>query len=223
MKKSYLMGVLFVMSALITLSANAALIGRLEISPGSGIYQAYYDDQLDITWAADANMNGRMDWYTANSWAAGLVIDGVSGWRLPNMDIDNSGGPQDCRFLSRDTLASQAACTDSEYGHLYYYGAGTTHGSGVTYSSPSPFSNIQSVYWSSTTETVGIRGDNAYVFVFSGDFGPLFALKDGLAYAWAVYSGDVGNVNVVPVPAAVWLFGSGLLGLAGVAVRKKAA
>jgi hypothetical protein len=30
-----------------------------------------------------------------------------------------------------------------------------------------------------------------------------------------------GNMTVVPVPAAVWLFGSGLLGLAGVARRKK--
>ena len=32
-----------------------------------------------------------------------------------------------------------------------------------------------------------------------------------------------GNVTAVPVPAAVWLFGSGLIGLAGVARRRKAA
>lgn len=31
-----------------------------------------------------------------------------------------------------------------------------------------------------------------------------------------------GQVQVVPVPAAVWLFGSGLLGLVGMAKRKKA-
>jgi hypothetical protein len=30
------------------------------------------------------------------------------------------------------------------------------------------------------------------------------------------------DVNSVPIPAAVWLFGSGLLGLIGVARRKKA-
>ncbi len=37
-------------------------------------------------------------------------------------------------------------------------------------------------------------------------------------------SGDFGlELTAVPVPAAVWLFGSGLLGLAGVARRKKAA
>jgi hypothetical protein len=33
-------------------------------------------------------------------------------------------------------------------------------------------------------------------------------------YVWAVHSGDVG-ASTVPVPAAVWLFGSGLLGLTG--------
>ena len=35
-------------------------------------------------------------------------------------------------------------------------------------------------------------------------------------------TGAIGVTTVVPVPAAVWLFGSGLIGLAGVARRKKA-
>jgi hypothetical protein len=38
-----------------------------------------------------------------------------------------------------------------------------------------------------------------------------------------VVSTDIINTAVVPVPAAVWLFGSGLLGLVGIARRKKAA
>jgi len=42
--------------------------------------------------------------------------------------------------------------------------------------------------------------------------------KDQGYYAWAVYSGDV---SAVPVPAAVWLFGSGLMGLVGLDRRKR--
>jgi hypothetical protein len=44
--------------------------------------------------------------------------------------------------------------------------------------------------------------------------------KGGSLFAWAVYDGDVA---AVPLPAAVWLFCSGLLGLVGIARRKKAA
>jgi hypothetical protein len=38
--------------------------------------------------------------------------------------------------------------------------------------------------------------------------------------AWAVRDGDV-TVSAVPLPASVWLFGSGLLGLLGISKRKK--
>lgn len=50
------------------------------------------------------------------------------------------------------------------------------------------------------------------------------------AYTWADFTNNGGNFadlsnarafSVVPVPAAVWLFGSGLLGLAGIARRKR--
>ena len=36
------------------------------------------------------------------------------------------------------------------------------------------------------------------------------------------YIGSSAIVNAVPVPAALWLFGSGFLGLAGIARHKKA-
>lgn len=39
----------------------------------------------------------------------------------------------------------------------------------------------------------------------------------------SVVSTDIINTAVIPVPAAIWLFGSGLLGLAGISRRKKAA
>ncbi|HFD81339.1 MAG TPA: VPLPA-CTERM sorting domain-containing protein, partial [Gammaproteobacteria bacterium] len=45
-----------------------------------------------------------------------------------------------------------------------------------------------------------------------------------LALRWQMTcANDVIEASVVPLPAAVWLFGSGLVGLAGIARRKKTA
>lgn len=52
---------------------------------------------------------------------------------------------------------------------------------------------------------------------FTGGQGAKFT-SDG-AFAWAVRDGDVG-ASVVPIPAAVWLFGSALVGLFGWTRRK---
>ena len=41
-------------------------------------------------------------------------------------------------------------------------------------------------------------------------------------YGSEVYFGDYQALSAVPIPAAAWLFGSGLLGLIGIARRKKA-
>jgi hypothetical protein len=184
------------------MSSHAALISVL-----GG--QAYYDDQLDITWAQDANINGVKDWDTANAWAAGLTIAGVGGWRLPSMDVNGDDVIVDC-------TSDQEACKDNEYGHLNNYGAGTVFGSGITSSSPGPFSHVQSVrYWSSTG--FAPNPSLAWGFGFGGG-GPGLDNKLDDFYGWAVQSG---NVGAVPVPAAVWLFGSGLIGLLGLARRKR--
>jgi len=45
---------------------------------------------------------------------------------------------------------------------------------------------------------------------------------DGVTFDPANELVQINNVNVVPIPAAAWLFGSGLAGLAGIARRKKA-
>jgi hypothetical protein len=73
---------------------------------------------------------------------------------------------------------------------------------------------LSSVYWSGTEFVSG----GAWYFFFDGGF-QFVGFKDDSRYSWAVHAG---NVSPVPVPAAVWLFGSGLLGLIGIARRKKA-
>ena len=52
----------------------------------------------------------------------------------------------------------------------------------------------------------------------SGDLGPFLSISTGVSQ---FYINEIG-FSAVPVPAATWLFGSGLIGLIGIARRKKA-
>ena len=97
-------------------------------------------------------------------------------------------------------------CTGSEMGHLY-------NEESVKPATPGLFSFVQShYYWSSTEYAPDPVATWAVNFV-SGHQDR--ANKYGNLYAWAVRSGDV-----VPIPASIWLFGSGLLGFVGMARRK---
>ena len=119
--------------------------------------------------------------------------------------------------------------THSELSNMFYNVLGNTANydtSGTTagciapnycLTNTGPFSNLQSslFYWSAT--------EYASNTILAWNFGMHIGLqevnhKSNNLYSWAVQSGDVG---AVPVPAAVWLFGLGLLGLIGVARRKK--
>ena len=186
--------------SLLALNVNAALLERL-----GGL--AYYDDVADLTWLQDTNYaqtsgyvtDGRMLWDAANNWAAGLTIAGIDGWRLPNKD-------------EADTC-SGFNCTDSELGNMYYNVLGNTAGNFI--SNTGPFSNVAiDWYWTNTETEKG--GSSAWYFNMA--YGrELTSSKGSNLLAWAVHDGDV---SPVPIPAAVWLFGSGLLGLIGLARRR---
>ena len=207
MNKSHLLGaVCAFLFALMAMSANAALVGRLPATLGGSDYQAYYDDVADLTWLADANSSGiRMIWSEANAWAAGLNIGGVTGWRLP----DTVQPDATCSVQSGGSSWGYN-CTGIEMGNLHYNVLGgilqdpisATHNDNYFL-----FSNIQSaIYWSSTE----LASDPTIAWYFDFDDGGVQAdFIGGAHFAWAVHDGDV-----VPVPAAAWLFGSalGLLG-----------
>lgn len=223
-------------------SAQAALLGRMPLTPGGTDYQAYYDTDLNITWLADANAGahsdyddgpsttpGRMSWARAQNWIGSLNSAnylGVSNWRLPNVvDTDTPG----CNLSHSGTdCGYNVDLSTGEMAHLYYSTLGNvgfldTSGSltGCTNSSPphcltntGPFSNLQPFYyWSGTTYLNFPSVAWNFDFVFGFQEA---SDKNVLSYAWAVRDGDV---SPVPVPAAGWLFASAL-GLIGMARRK---
>lgn len=156
-----------------------------------------YDTDLNITWLADANSGSNRDWDAAVSWAAGLTVGGVSNWRLPTADS-----------------CTTSHCT-GEFNHLFYDELGGSTGTQNT-GNVGLFSNIQGVYWT------GEQRDATSAWVFYFGNGSLagtrdWAFKSGSVSVWAVHDG---NISAVPLPAAVWLFGSGLLGLIGLSRRR---
>lgn len=199
---------------LLALNANASLVGRLPATPGGTDYQAYYDTVLGITWLTDTKAgagsafddstggtvtDGVMNWANASAWAASLTLGGFTDWRLPNADRNGNGLLANCRVNTSDI------CTDNEFSHLFWV-------EGISLSSPSPFNNVTIGYWFGTEFSEG----QAWNFNLNGGEQSVLNEVNG-SNAWAVRTGDV---SAIPIPAAAWLFGSGLLVLAGLSRRK---
>lgn len=222
--------------------ANAALVSRL-----GGL--AYYDTNLGITWLANANAavgsaydtfrpgSGLMNWASANAWLASLTVDGVSGWQLPTTGPVNGSsfdyfnfsynGSTDTGFNISAPGSVYPSSTSSEMANLFYNTLGNKAYCDTTASCPQPgwgltntgpFSNVQTHgdYLSGTEFLPDM--DRVWVFEFNQGSQSGTYPKFLYGYAWAVRPGDVG---AVPVPAAAWLFGSGLLGLLGVARARR--
>ena len=212
--RKLLLGVVTAYLIVTSFNVNSALGSRLD---GAAIY----DTDLNITWLSNANLAatesfgvtlnggvpGAMSWSLTDDWIAGMNASnylGFNGWRLP--------APE----LGCFSLPDGYNCLDSEMGHIFYSELSGTAGESILTSNDPDLeliSNLQpQLYWTGTQ----VSSDMAYLFLF--DIG--FQNVGSTAYAgfvWAVHDGDIG---AVPIPSAVWLFGSGLLGLIGFARRK---
>jgi hypothetical protein len=166
--------------------AQAALIDR-----GNGLI---YDSTQNITWTADANIGGLMDFSTATAWAANLNYGGYNGWVLPTISqlITQFGvniGYDYNNFDKSVTLSHNIN---------YYLFSNIQY---IPIISPSSYSG-NPYYWSSTEYGL------ADMWIYAPyNATPYNTVKYDKIYSWAVRSGDV---TAVPIPAAIWLFASGL-------------
>ena len=119
--------------------------------------EAYYDTSLNITWLANANVAGLMNWADANAWAAGLNINSITGWRLPTVTDTGTSG---CNFAYTGTDCGFNVAPTGEMAHMFYVtlgdkayyntsGVGPQAGWGLT--NTGLFSNVYfGAYWSAT-------------------------------------------------------------------------
>ena len=187
-------------ASLVSGAAHAALQGR-DLDGSIGSFEAYYDTDLNITWLADANINGPMNWDDASALAANLSFtDGVNiydNWRLSTSDACAGYG-----------------CTGSEMGHLFYSELGGTTGQFILTSADPDlikFTNLQvGRYWSA----MQYDNNNAWYFDFAQGLQSADSKGNGF-YVLAVSPGDVGAVP----EASIWAMLLAGLGLVGVAAK----
>ena len=163
-----------------------------------------------------------MTWTAANAWAAGLrawaVLPAAGGCRRVT-DTGSSG----CNFAYTGTDCGYNVNTATgEMAHMFY----TTLGdkaylqhlgrrfarAGFHLTNTGPFSATSSpTSIGRPQNTRPIQPSRGTSISTTASRATADKTTNSL-YGWAVHSGNVGAA-IVPLPAAVWLFGSGLLGL----------
>ena len=188
------------------LSPNLATTNQFGIGTGSG------PNQIDLS------QGGTMNKSTADAYINELNTRNYLGsntWHLPKVPIINN---------AVDSCSPALFCAAGDLGHLWATHLGFT---GTTTEITTAFgTQFTGVYWTDTgnvndpTQKVfaynfSLPPTNSNVLSFAGtyaDIGP-----DGSALVWAVRD----HVSPVPLPAAVWLFGSALLGLTGLSRKQR--
>jgi hypothetical protein len=231
----------FLLASLMTTSASAALYDR-----GNGMI---YDSAQNITWYKGFGTL-KTPWQTANNLTESLNYMGFSDWRLPAAKLSGITGnpspfPWNTGYFNGTNDVSYNNIR-SEIGHLFFElgnlsslsttglpqnNAGLTNLSFIDPSTnqQSFFESLQNgMYWEA--DLVTDQPDSNYIkhWIFDmrygehrqEDIGPAYiAFIPEPRYFLAVRNGDV--APTVPVPAAAWLMGSGLIGLTAIKRRKK--
>ena len=191
-------------------ASNPNLVSQIIAANGGVIHDTpnYYDNGTYTLTTGDFDTSsGTMTWWGAQAWANNLSLGGYTDWTLPS--TADAANPNNYGYN----------ITTSQMGDLFYNQLGGVANNSITTTHNANynlFSNVQnSVYWSSSEYAP--FPDYAWYFLtpygYQGNY-----FKGNQFYAWAVRPGDVA---AVPLPGAVWLFLSGLIGLMSVKRRNK--
>lgn len=184
---------------------NGLLLGTIQAASGShgGALNGTESPGIDNPWGFFGNtgMHYSSSPTTVLSATGNTATVDFSGWGVTwngIAAINMGGGTQDCG------TATDGVCVS------------TNPQTGVT-------TDISGVFNNGTSIATIICGVDCGVGdTYTLDYAAVVPQADPSNFGGVHYSFHlVGTVSAVPVPAAVWLFGSGLLGLAGVARRKK--
>lgn len=165
--------------------------------------------------SSDFSSNGQVTWFGAMAFVKYLNSTNYGSsnqWRLPNVANTAIGY----------NTATNGATAGDELVELFYSELGGSVARNIP--NTATFDNEQAnLYWSGTEYAGGPES----VWFFDNSFGiQSYRGKNNLYYAWAVSPGQIATSSTpsaVPVPAVAWLFGSGLVGLAGLRRRKQQA
>lgn len=187
-------------------TTNANLISQIvSVTPtyNDPVYGLRTIDANDF----NARDDGRMSWWGAKAFVNYLNSVNYAAsnqWRLP----------------TSNAIEGYNGTAGNELGQLFYGELGGTAGNSIP--NTSTFNNEQASWYWSGTEYAANPGDAWFFGTYDGSQGHLRKYDDEprppQLFAWAV---SPGQVAAVPLPGAVWLFGSGLIGFMGARLKRK--
>ncbi len=206
--KKYILSTLFVLSA--SLSANVSAVS-LDVS-----------DYQFVSYAATADAFGQVGSASVTDAITDVDLSSFiyvpSGSEFPSMEIS----------LGFDSAVADQTGTDLSF---FFVGGGTSNAIELSIGGTSIGYNASEVLYTDASQdfiytAVTDVGEFALsaIFVDMSDFGVTsvtdMSLTLGKGNYLSLVAANPAPVSPVPVPAAVWLFATGLLAMAGVARRK---
>lgn len=208
---------------------------------GSGVFGPFLRVQKNGV-ESGYNTNGTLEFDTkAGTWTHAIQLGSiplVNGYRQFALDInESSGGTNPLLSLDQVQLFVTGNANITGYSAGTFSGATKVYDMDIPAGSPTPDNWVKLNYSLSGSGsgradmlmyvpdsyfTAGGATASSYVVMYS-KFGTVFGADGGLSASagfeeWSI--NQITGAPAVPIPAAVWLLGSGLIGLVGVGRRK---